>query len=126
MPSYLIDSDILVDFFRQNASAMNYLDSLGDWSVSIVTAMELIAGAKNKQEAAGIETTLGAYRIFSLSEDIGNLGYNLMKSYAKSDGLETPDALIAATAIHEGLKLATTNRKHFENIGALEIEVPEY
>ena len=126
MASYLIDSDILVDFFRQNAGATNYLDSLGEWSVSIVTEMELIAGAKNKQEAADIEMTLGAYRTVPLSEDVGQLAYNVMKSYAKSNGLETPDALIAATAIHEGLKLSTTNRKHFEPISGLEIEVPEY
>jgi hypothetical protein len=84
MPSYLIDSDILVDFFRQNASAMNYLDSLGDWSVSIVTAME-----------------------------IGNLGYNLMKSYAKSDGLETPDALIAATNHPRGTQARDHKPKAF-------------
>src|SRR5437667_10685861 len=101
MASYLIDSD---DFFPQNAGATNYLDSLGEWSVSIVTEMELIAGAKNKQEAADIEMTLGAYRTVPLSEDVGQLAYNLMKSYAKSNGLETPDALIAATAIHEGLQ----------------------
>jgi predicted nucleic acid-binding protein len=81
---------------------------------------------KNKQEVADIEIMLGAYKNISLSDDIGQLGYNLMKSYAKSHGLETPDALIAATAIHEGLKLSTTNRKHFDVIGGLEIEVPEY
>ncbi len=123
---YLIDSDILIDASRGNSGAAKYLNSLDEWSLSIVTAMELVAGAMNKQEVADIEIMLGAYKNIPLSHDIGQLGYNLMKSYAKSHGLETPDALIAATAIHEGLKLSTTNRKHFDVIGGLEIEVPEY
>lgn len=43
---YLIDTDILVDYFRHTEAAANYLDSLDDWSVSVVTGLELIAGAK--------------------------------------------------------------------------------
>ena len=55
-----------------------------------------------------------------------SVAFNLMKSYSKSHSLETSDALIAATAIHAGLKLSTLNRKHFGAIGGLEIEVPDY
>jgi hypothetical protein len=69
---------------------------------------------------------LASYRAIPLSEDIGQLAYNLMKSYSKSHNLEPQDALIAATAIQEGLKLTTLNRKHFGAIGELEIEVPAY
>jgi predicted nucleic acid-binding protein len=123
---YLVDSGILIDASRGNAGAARYLNSLDEWSVSIVTGMELVAGARDKQEVSNIEIALAAYRNIPLSEDIGHLGYNLMKSYAKSHGLKTPDALIAATAVHEGLKLSTTNRKHFEPITGLEIEVPIY
>ena len=124
--AYLVDTDILIDFFRCNEAATDYLDSLGEWSVSVVTAMELVAGAKDKNEVQDIDLMLAAYRSIPLNEDVGNLAYNLMKSYSKSHGLEPPDALIAATAIHEGLKLSTLNRKHFGAIGRLEIEVPEY
>ncbi len=49
-----------------------------------------------------------------------------MKQHAKANGLDPCDALIAATAIYEGLKLTTKNDKHFRGIEALEIEVPEY
>jgi predicted nucleic acid-binding protein len=34
--------------------------------------------------------------------------------------------LIAATALEEGLTLATRNRKHFRMIRDLKLEVPEY
>ena len=36
------------------------------------------------------------------------------------------DALIAATALHEGVRLSTKNKKHFRKIEGLDLEVPEY
>ena len=49
-----------------------------------------------------------------------------MKTHAKSQGLLPLDALIAATALHEGVRLGTKNKKHFRNIEGLDLEVPEY
>jgi len=46
--AYLIDSDVRVDSTRGNAKAADYLDSLGgDGLLSALTALELIAGARN-------------------------------------------------------------------------------
>jgi predicted nucleic acid-binding protein len=36
------------------------------------------------------------------------------------------DALVAATALNEGLTLATKKRKHFQMIGDLDLEIPNY
>lgn len=47
-----------------------------------------------------------------------------MRSYAKSTGLQTLDSLMAATALEDGLTLTTKNRKHFQMIGGLKLEVP--
>ncbi len=55
---YLVDSDVLIDASRGNVGAASYLNSLDEWSVSVVTAMELVAGAQNKQEVADIEIML--------------------------------------------------------------------
>jgi predicted nucleic acid-binding protein len=49
-----------------------------------------------------------------------------MKTYARSHSLDTMDALIAATALNEGLTLATKNRKHFQMLGDLDLETPSY
>jgi predicted nucleic acid-binding protein len=49
-----------------------------------------------------------------------------MKTHAKSAGLQTLDSLIAASALEDGLTLATKNRKHFQMIGDLKLEVPNY
>lgn len=61
-----------------------------------------------------------------LGAQITGLAYELLKRYAKSDGLRTFDALIAATAIEEGLTLLSKNRKHFQMIGELSLEAPDY
>jgi len=49
-----------------------------------------------------------------------------MKTHARSHGLHTLDALIAATAIEEGLTLVSKNRKHLQMISDLKLEVPSY
>ena len=85
--------------------------------------MELVAGAKNKDEIREIDIVVATYEANPLNSEIGELAYNLMKTYAKSEGLDPSDAVIAATAIHEGLKLSTKNKKHFTNIKGLDIRI---
>lgn len=124
--AYLIDTDILIDYLRRQEAAAEYLDSLGEWSLSVISGMELIAGALDKDEVREIDLIFATYQAAPVNAEIGQLAYNLMKTYAKSNGLDPCDALLAATAIYEGLKLSTKNDKHFRDIGGLEIEVPEY
>jgi len=122
---YLIDSDILIDVSRGKESARDYLDSLPTgWGISHISALELIVGARDKSDLAQLDLFLGAYVILPLREAIGFRAYELVKSYAKSHGLHVFDALIAATAIEEGLILVTKNRKYFATIDRLMLEVP--
>ena len=83
---YLVDSDILVDYFRHTEAAANYLDSLDDWSVSVVTGLELIAGAKDKREVAEIDLVLVAYHIVPTNPEIGQLAYNIIRPMRKRTG----------------------------------------
>ena len=46
----------------------------------------------------------------------------LIDQYALSDGLQLGDALIAATALEDGLPLLTANVKHFGSIEGLDVE----
>jgi predicted nucleic acid-binding protein len=57
---------------------------------------------------------------------IGQLAYDLLKRYARSDGLRTFDSLIAATAMERGFALVSRNRKHFSMIDGLRLETPAY
>jgi predicted nucleic acid-binding protein len=59
-----------------------------------------------------------------LSPPISIKAYELMLAYSKSHGLTIPDALIAATAITQGLELATDNERHFSMISELMVQCP--
>jgi predicted nucleic acid-binding protein len=100
MARYLIDTDVMIDVSRRNAAAANFVDSLDDITISIITAHELIVGARNQRDADGIDSLIKTYLVHGdLGVQITGLAYELLKRYAKSDGLRTFDALIAATAI---------------------------
>ncbi len=125
--AYLVDTNIVVDVTRGSITAAEYLDSLASaWSISTINCLELLAGARTQRETTDLDLVLSGYRAIPPNEDIARRAYYLMKTCARSDGLQTLDSLIAATALEEGLTLATKNRKHFQMIADLKLEVPSY
>jgi predicted nucleic acid-binding protein len=127
MTSCLIDTDVMIDVSRRKGGAAAYVDTLEKITVSIITAHELIVGARNQRDVKGIEELIGAYPVHrELRGQITALAYELLKRHAMPDGLRTFDALIAAIAIAEKFVLVSRNRKHFEVIGDLRLEIPSY
>jgi predicted nucleic acid-binding protein len=123
----LVDTNVIVDFTRGSAAAADYLDSLGDaWSISMITCLEILAGARTQRETTDLDLVLSGYRAIPPNEDIARRAYYLVKTYTRSHGLDTIDALIAATALEQGLALATKNRKHFQMIRDLKLDIPTY
>ncbi|MGH9610181.1 MAG: type II toxin-antitoxin system VapC family toxin [Bryobacteraceae bacterium] len=124
---FLIDSNVLIDVSRGDSGAIKYVDNLAEpWALSQVSALELIVGARNQRDLATIDQFLSHYPVVPLNEHIGTRAYQLLKSYAKSDGLHVFDAMIAATAIDRALTLVTLNRKHYRMIEGLTLEIPDY
>lgn len=122
-----LDSNVLIDVSRGNLAAIDYVDGLTEsWAISQVTALELIVGARDKREVATIDGFLSPYPVVPLSESIGTRAYGILKVYAKSHGLHVFDSLVAATAMESGLTLVTHNRKHYQIIGGLKLQAPEY
>jgi len=60
---YLIDTDVMIDVSRENANAASYLDSLSDPAISIITAHELIVGAREKRDLVGIDSLVSTYPV---------------------------------------------------------------
>src|SRR5271168_1497779 len=58
----LIDTDVMIDLSRGNADAADYVDSLSDPVISIVTAQELIVGAKDKRDLNAIDSLVSKVR----------------------------------------------------------------
>jgi predicted nucleic acid-binding protein len=122
----LIDTDVMIDLSRGNVDAANCLDSLGSPAISIITAQELIVGARDTRDLHAIDSLVSTYRVIHINAAIGQLAYELLKRYAKSDGLRTFDSLIAATAIERDCALVSRNKKHFAMIEGLRFEAPQY
>jgi len=78
--------------------------------------MELIQGTKNKKEVNSLVKNLNSFNTFYLTEDISRLAFSLIKDFSKSNFLQIPDALIAATAITFDIRLYTFNKKDFQYI----------
>jgi predicted nucleic acid-binding protein len=110
----LLDTNIVVDVLRRDPSANAFMARLTRKpSLSVVTAEELFAGARSRREELRIDAILDAAIVLPVSREIARLAGQAIKHYRASHGLDDFDAIIAATADHHGLALATLNVKHF-------------
>ena len=91
-----------------------------------VSALELIVGARDNRETAAIDAFLSACSIAPLRPSICAAAYPLLKLYARSNGLQVFDSLVAATAMEERSTPIARNQQHFARIEGLTLTVPEY
>ncbi|OGY16867.1 MAG: hypothetical protein A2785_03825 [Candidatus Chisholmbacteria bacterium RIFCSPHIGHO2_01_FULL_49_18] len=117
----LVDTNIFIEFFRGKRKAEEYLQSLGTVHCSVISAAELIQGARNKKELQTTKRFVERIEVIPLKPTIGDQMLSLMATYHLSHGLQIPDALIAATAMEENLTLTTGNIKHFSFIKNLKL-----
>ena len=111
----LVDSDVLIWCSRGKRQAIELLDSLDGFFISSITYMELIQGAKNKQEVRNIQQDMKYYNvnIIHVNTNISRLASVVVEKYFHSHSLQLADALIGATSIVYNLPLITGNTKHF-------------
>lgn len=83
--------------------------------------MELIYGARNKQEVSKLEQFIAKFELITLNANISTIALKLITTFAKSHDLDIPDALIAATAIDQKLGLLTYNARDFRFITTLNL-----
>lgn len=112
--TYLLDSNILVDYLRNRPEAVEFLENLATVpQISAVTVAELYAGVREGPERKILEQLVSDIVVVDIDKDIAVRAGLLRRQYLKSHGLEIADAIIAATAHAEGSELVTLNRKHF-------------
>jgi predicted nucleic acid-binding protein len=119
--SILLDSSVVIDMLRGNARALAFVEAQPNIPfVSPMTLTELHAGFRSQRDEQVGERVFSALRLASCSDlEICRRAGQHMKHYHPSHGLDDVDALIAATAEHHGLKLATINVKHFPMLKGL-------
>ena len=122
--SMIFDTDVLIWFLRGDAAAARIIESQSDRAISAVSAMELLQGARSRDEIKAIHQSMqrNGIRIISVNESISHVALSLIEAYALSAGLRVADALIAATAREAALPLATANVRHFKAIAGLEVK----
>jgi len=126
-PAGLIDTDILIDAARGRREAVAFLDgqrASSRMQISIISAMELTAGSRDKVELAQVQEFLASVIVLPISEAISQKALGLMENFFLSHGLLIPDALIAATALEHALDLYTKNTRHFQMIPGLGLSRP--
>lgn len=117
MTTFLIDSDVLADFFQKRPYALQLIEKLsqaGNLAVSLLTVSELRAGWTNDQAAFFLPQLYDLTKAFGLTESIAELAGLLRYAYkTKGVSLPTVDTLIAATALINGQTLVTRNIKDY-------------
>lgn len=120
----LFDTDVLIWVLRGHAKAAKVVDRAEERSVSIVTYMELLQGARDKREIKAIQSFLADMRFgtLPLTENIGHRASIYVEEYGLAASMSMADALIAATAIEARETLLTGNDKHFRTIRELDLK----
>jgi len=120
----LFDTDVLIWAFKGNITAASILDATGSKSVSSVTYMELLQGARDKRELKAVKSYLHdlGFEILPISENISHRASIYMEEFVLQSGIGMADALIAATCAENAEVLCTANHKHYKVIPDIQIK----
>ena len=120
-----LDTSILIEFFRKkNKDKSTFFQLTENYSlfgVSVITEYEIFIGSTAEQHEFW-EDFFKRIVILPFNTETNKIAIDIHRNLKiKNKLIEIPDILIAATAINNGLKLATNNNKHFARIQNLEI-----
>lgn len=120
----MIDTDVLIWYMRGNSKANKVIEKLNGFFISVITYMELVQGMRNKRELTLLRSALRKWdaKVLYINEDISAKAMFLVEQHYLRNSLVVADALIASTAISNGVKLLTGNTKHYKIIKNIELE----
>ena len=124
--SYLLDTNIVIDFFRNSQKTKDKLKEIDQLSTSAIVLGELIYGAENssnrEKHIKQINDFSRSCFVLPITEETSKI-YGKIKTQLKTDGHPIPenDIWIAAHAIESNFILLS-NDTHFQLISDLLIE----
>ncbi len=115
--SVLVDTDILIKAFRgDKIKQQNLIYLKNKYCISIITACELINGAKSIKQHKEFIKVLRTYTLTLIDEKISEKAFSLFKKYSLNKDMKISDSFIAASAIINDLFLYTDNKRDFSFI----------
>lgn len=113
----IVDTDVLIKAYRGDIIKIKNLKLLkNSYCISVISAMELIAGSKNLKQLASFNKILKVYSILHINEDASRKAFQMYMNYILSHKPGLPDCLIDASALENNLLLYSDNKKHYDFI----------
>jgi predicted nucleic acid-binding protein len=117
----IFDTDVLIWVLRGNQKAAAIVLEEGARAISIVSSMELLQGARNKEDMAVIRKFLAGFEPIPLSAEISYRAMLYVEQHTLRTSLSAMDALIAATAVERQQVFCSGNVKHYAGIEGLDL-----
>lgn len=116
MLCYLLDSDVIIEYCRDNLESVNLINNLDKKSrigISVLSLIEVKSGARADVKER-IERFFNRAKMVNVNSQIANLAADFMKKWKeKGKTLYLVDATIAATCVIHNLVLVTYNKRDY-------------
>ncbi len=106
----VFDTNILIDYLNGVADARGEPELYSHKHISIISWTEVMVGAENEEESGTLRAFLQSFIVVPLSPGVAETSVALRRAHR----LKLPDAIIYATARHEGCLFVTRNTKDFD------------
>lgn len=121
----LVDTDILIDYFKDLPEAVDFVEAnIDQIAISSITVAELYQGVRDGTEREALDDFISAVRVLNIDLSIGKIGGLFRRQYKGSHNSGLADCLIAATANENRVPLKSLNTKHFPMLTDVEAPYP--
>jgi len=118
----ILDSDVLIEILRSNVQTTGWVAAQASTGeplrYSPVSRAEIGAGMR-PGEQEGAAALFAGLDALTIDATTGELAGERLRRYRQSHALELGDALIGASAVQRGERLATFDRRHYPGITRL-------
>ncbi len=105
----ILDTNILIDYLRGIEDAREEIGRYPACAISLITWMEVMVGATDKNEGALLRDFLSRFTLVAVSADIAEVAVALRRQHR----IRIPDAIIWASAQVSNTLLVTRNTRDF-------------